>query len=118
MDGRAPCLTSCLTSALFNALFNIQRGVRQGCSLSPYLLVLSVEMLAKEIRKTRNINGILVNDEEIKLSQYADDTTLILDGPRESLMACIQTLDDFHKVSRLKLNDQKVNPLDRIQMWV
>ena len=47
-------------------LFNVQRGVRQGCPLSPYLFVLSVEMLAKEIRKNRNINGILVNDEEIK----------------------------------------------------
>ena len=64
--------------------FKIQRGVRQGCSLSPYLFVLSVEMLAKEIRKNRNINGIVVRNEEIKLSQYADDTTLILDG-RENL---------------------------------
>ena len=52
-----------------SAFFNIQRGVRQGCPLSPYLFVLLVEMLAKEIRKNRNINGILINDEEIRLSQ-------------------------------------------------
>ena len=96
-----------LNNGWTSAFFNIQRGVRQGCLLSPYLFVLSVEMLAKEIRKNRNINGILVNDEEIKLSQYADDTTLILDGSRESLMACIQILGDFHKVSGLKLNDKK-----------
>ena len=60
------------------AFFKIQRGVRQSCPLSPYLFVLSVEMLAKEIRKNRNINGIVVRNEEIKLSHHADDTTLIL----------------------------------------
>ena len=41
----------------------------------------------------------------------ADDTTLILDGSRESLMACIQTLNEFHKVSGLKLNDKKTEAL-------
>ena len=36
---------------------------------------------------------------EIKLSQYADDTTLILDGSRESLLSSLAMLDDFSKVS-------------------
>ena len=96
----------------------IQRGVRQGCPLSPYLFVLSVEMLAKEIRKNRNTNGIVVRNEEIKLSQYADDTTLILDGSRESFKACLQTLDDFYEVSGLKLNDKKTrSSLDWVKTW-
>ena len=59
-------------------------------------------MLAKEIRKNRNINGIPVNNKEIKLTQYADDTMLILDGSRESLFAFFQILDDFCEVSGLK----------------
>ena len=71
--------------------FEIQRGVRQGCPLSPYLFVLAVEMLAKEIRRNKKISGFLINNEEIKLSQYADDTTLILDESRDSLKACLQT---------------------------
>ena len=50
--------------------------------LSPYLFILSAEMLAKAIRKNKKIVGILVNNKEIKLSQYADDTTLTLDGQR------------------------------------
>ena len=36
--------------------------------------------MAEAIRKRKEIVGIIVNGKEIKLSQYADDTTLILDG--------------------------------------
>ena len=91
--------------------FEIQRGVRQGCPLSPYLLILSAEVLATAIRKNTNIKGISVNNVKIKLSQYADDTTLILDGSRESLLSSLAMLDDFSKVSGLRLNDKKTEAL-------
>ena len=58
--------------------FEIQRRVRQGCPLVPYLFVLSLEVLAKAIQENKSIKVIFVNKREIKLSQYADDTTLIL----------------------------------------
>ena len=48
-------------------------------------------MLAKTIRSNRRIKGIYVDKNEVKISQYADDTTLILDGSRESLVAALQT---------------------------
>ena len=63
------------------------------------------------IRKNTNIKGISVNNVEIKLSQYADDTTLILDGSRESLLSSPAMLDDFSKVSGLGLNDKKTEAL-------
>ena len=53
----------------------------------------------------------MVKNEEIKLTQYADDGTLILDGSRESLKACIQTLDNFYEAACLKLNDKKTEAL-------
>ena len=81
--------------------FEIQRGVRQGCPLSPYLFILSVEVLATAIRNNTNVKGISVNNEEIKISQYADDTTLILDGSRESLLSSLKMLDDFSKLKYL-----------------
>ena len=90
--------------------FEIQRGVRQGCPLSPYLFVLSVEVLAKAIRQNKSIKGIFVNSREIKLSQYEDDTILILDGTKESLRASLKTLDDFYEVSGLKRNDKTRKP--------
>jgi len=49
--------------------------------LSP---LLSAEILAKAIRKNADIKGLLVTTTEIKLSQYADETTLILDGVQRS----------------------------------
>ena len=64
-------------------------------------------MLAKTIRSNRRIKGIYVDKNEVKISQYVDDTTLILDGSRESL----QTLEDFSKISGLRLNDSKTEAL-------
>ena len=69
--------------------------MQRGCPLSPYLFVLAAKILAKTIRENDNISGILVNNKEMKLSQYADDTTLTLDESRESLTAFFKTLDDF-----------------------
>ena len=92
--------------------FKLERGVRQGCPLSPYLFVLGVEILAEKIsRKNETIKGITVSENEIKVSQYADDTTLILDGSKESLICALQVLENFSLVSGLKLNNRKTEAL-------
>ena len=91
--------------------FETQRGVRQGCPLSPYLFILAAEVMAKAIRNNKNIKGISVNNQEVKISQYADDTTLILDGSLKSLSYSLDLLDDFGQVSGLKLNDRKTEAL-------
>ena len=75
------------------------------------LFILVAEVLAKVIRDNANIKGIFVNSEEIKISQYADDTTLILDGSVDSLFSSLKALDDFGKVSGLRLNDRKTEAL-------
>ena len=91
--------------------FETQRGVRQGCPSSPYLFILPAEVMAKAIRNNTNIKGISVNNQEVKISQYADDTTLILDRSLKSLSYLLDLLDDFGKVSGLKLNDRKTEAL-------
>ncbi len=58
--------------------FNLERGVRQGCPLSAYLFILAMDILANKIRHEKDIKGIKIDKEEIKLSMLADDLTLIL----------------------------------------
>ena len=82
--------------------FKIERGVREGCSLSPYLFVLSVEVLANAIWRDPTIKGISISQNEIKLSQYADDTTLILDGTQDTLEATLDVIEKFSKISGLR----------------
>ena len=58
--------------------FTVSKGVHQGCPLSPFLFILSVELLALKIGQEPNCKGIrLPNLQEAKISQFADDTTLI-----------------------------------------
>ena len=91
--------------------FELNRGVKQGCPLSPYLFVLSVEVLANAICQKKEICGITVKDKEIKLSQYADDTTLILDGSKESFLESLKIIDYFGNISGLRLNSKKTEAL-------
>ncbi len=58
--------------------FRLERGVRQGCSLSAYLSILAIEVLANKIRFEKDIKGININNKTIKLSMLADELTLIL----------------------------------------
>ena len=58
--------------------FKLTRGVRQGCSLSPYFFILGAEILAARIRQETNIEGIKIFETEHKISQFADDTSLFL----------------------------------------
>ena len=105
-------IESCvLNNGWSSNFFNLQRGVRQGCPLSPYLFILSVETLGKAIWANTTIKGITMNNTEIKISQYVDDTTLILNGNQESLSAALNMIENFGNVSALRLNDKKTEAL-------
>ena len=91
--------------------FEISRGVRQGCPLSPSLFILAVELLALKIRQNPNCGGIqLPNDQEVKISQFADDTTIITSSV-DSLKSHLQVIDWFGTVSGLKLNKKKTKAM-------
>lgn len=87
--------------------FNIGRGCRQGDPLSPYLFIICAEILALKIRENDNIHGIEITRVEHKLSQFADDTSLILDGNEKSLQESLLELDWFARVSGLNINYSK-----------
>ena len=93
--------------------FALERGARKGCPLSPYILLLCVEILAERIRTNKDIKGISVKGNESNISQYADDTTLILNDSEKSPTVALHDLEPFSTihVSGLKLNNKKTEAL-------
>ena len=91
--------------------FELGRGVRQGCPLSPYIFILCVEVLATAIRRDNEIKGISVGNVECKISQFADDTTMILDGSQVSLERSFALLDSFGQLPGLRVNCEKTEVL-------
>jgi hypothetical protein len=87
--------------------FPIQRGCRQGDPLSCYIFILCAEVLSLKIRNNMKIKGITLNEIEHKLTQFADDTTIILDGTEQSLNETLQTLNEFSAISGLNINFDK-----------
>ena len=65
--------------------------------------------MAIKIRNNKNIKGIIINNNEFKLSQYADDTSLILDGSDTSLNAALSELADYARYSGLNVNFDKTH---------
>ena len=54
----------------------LKSGTRQGCPLSPLLFHIVLEVLDTAIRQTKEIKGIQIGREEVKLSLYAHDMIL------------------------------------------
>ena len=85
--------------------FKPSRGVRQGCPLSPYLFVLSVELLSNKIRQDPSIKGIKISGNEIKVSQFADD---INRADLTSVENALRTVGEFGVLAGLKINIKNV----------
>lgn len=87
--------------------FMLGRGCRQGDPLSPYLFLISAEVMGIMIRSNTNIKGISIENTEYILSQYADDTQLFLDSSEKTLNEVLILFDNYYKMSSLKMNVDK-----------
>ena len=89
-------------------VFRVERSVRQGCSLSPLLYVLSIEPFGHVIRNDNHIKGFKVpgGGDEARVSMYADDCTFILSN-KSSVQKVLLISDLYGYASGAKLNKQK-----------
>ena len=86
----------------------LRSGTRQGCLLSPLSFNIVLEVLAMAIRELKEIKGIQIGKEEVKLSLFADDMILYLENHKDSTRKLLELINEFGKVTGYKINTQKL----------
>ena len=87
--------------------FPLKSGTRQGCPLSPLLFSIFLEVLATAIRAEKEIKGIQIGKEEVKLSVFADDMIFYIENPKDSTRKILELINEYSKVVGYKINTQK-----------
>ena len=87
--------------------FPLRSGTRQGCPLSPLLFNIILEVLATAIRQEKEIKGIQIGKEEMKLSMFAEDMIVYMENPIDSTKNLLDLINEFGKTAGYKVNTQK-----------
>ena len=87
--------------------FPLRSGTRQGCPHSLLLFNMVLEVLATAIREEKEIKGIQIRKEEVKLSLFADGMLLYIENPKDATRKLLELINEFGKVSGYKINAQK-----------
>ena len=66
-----------------------------------------MEVLAIAIREEKEIKGIQIGKEEIKLSLFAGDMILYIENPKDTTRKLLELINEYSKVARYKINTQK-----------
>ena len=79
----------------------------KGCPLSPLLFNIVLEVLGIAIREEKEIKGIQIGKEKVKLSLFADDMILYIENPKDSTRKLLELINEYSKVAGYKINTQK-----------
>ena len=90
--------------------FPLRSGTKQGCPFLPLLfnIVLQVLAIEEKSEKEKEIKGIQIAKEEVKLSLFAEDMILYLENPKDATRKLLELINKFGKVSERKINTQKL----------
>ena len=88
--------------------FSFNRGVRQGCVLSPILFNLYINELPYLIEKTNPDPFLLPNNTTVSSLLYADDL-VIISKSKSDLQNSLNTLNDWSKKWRMEINTKNSN---------
>ena len=62
------------------------------------------------MRQNKEIQGIQVGKEEVKLSLFADDMILYIKNPKDSTPKLLELISEYSKGAEYKINTQKSVP--------
>ena len=77
------------------------------CPLSPFLFNIVLEFLATAIIEEKQMKGIQIGKEELKLSLFTDDMMLYIGNPKDATRKLVEYINDFGKIAGYKINIQK-----------
>ena len=109
----------CITTASFSVqvngeltgLFRSERGLRQGCALSPYLFVICMNVLSNMLNKAARERKIGYHPQCHKLELthlcFADDLLVFTDGKKSSIEGILQIFENFAEFSGLQISLEK-----------
>ena len=109
----------CISTAVFSVVvngslegfFTSARGIRQGCSLSPYLYVILNNVLSKFLNKAAEAGEFAYHPQcqGVKLTHlsFADDILVFTNGTSESLLGIMEVMRRFAAMSGLHINAAK-----------
>ena len=87
--------------------FPLKSGTKQVCPLSPLLFNIVMEVLATAIRAEKEIKGIQIGKEEVKLSLFAEYMILYIENHKESTRKLLELINEYNKVAGYQTNTQK-----------
>ena len=105
MSSLEKCLFSSLAQVLIGLFLNgeklkvfpLKSGTRKGCPLSPLLFNIVVEVLATVIREEKEIKGIQIRKEEVKLLLFSDNMILYIENPKDTTRKLLELINKYSK---------------------
>ena len=87
--------------------FPLKSGTGQGCPLSLLLFNIVLEVLATAIRAEKEIKGIQIGKQEMKLSLFSVGMILYIENPKDTTRKLLELINEYNKVAGYKINMQK-----------
>ena len=85
----------------------LNSGTRQGFPLSPCLFNTVLVVLARAIRQQKEVKGIQIGKEEVKISLFADDMIVYISDPKNSTRELLNLINSFGEIAGYKINSNK-----------
>jgi hypothetical protein len=83
--------------------------MRQKCPFSPLLFNIVLKILSRAIRQEKEIKGIQIGKEEVKLSLLKDNTIIYLKNPKDSTKKLLDLINTFGNVAGYKNQHTKIS---------
>ena len=87
--------------------FPLRLGTRQVCPFSPLSFNIVLEVLATAIREEKEVKGIQIGKEEVKMSLFADDMLIYIENPKDASRKQLELINEFGKAAGYNINAQK-----------